>query len=60
MENKSNLVKVLLILFIAITIILSAYIVYDKVLKKDNSTGGNNNSGSGQTVDDNHKQQKNK
>ena len=57
MENKSNLVKVLLILFIAITIILSAYIVYDKVLKKDNSTGGNNNSGSGQTVDDNHKQQ---
>ena len=57
MEKKSNLVKVLLILFIAITLILSAYIVYDKVLKKDNSTGGNNNSGSGQTVDDNQKQQ---
>lgn len=57
MEKKSNLVKVLLVLFIAITLILSAYIVYDKVLKKDNSTGGNNNSGSGQTVDDNQKQQ---
>ncbi len=57
MGKKNNLVKVLLIIFIAITLILSAYIVYDKVLKKDNSTGGNSNSGSWQTVDDNQKQQ---
>lgn len=56
MEKKSNLVKILLILFIVITLILSAYIVYDKVLKKDNNAGQNNNSSNGQTVDDNQKQ----
>jgi len=56
MEKKSNLVKFLLILFIVITLVLSAYIVYDKVLKRDNSTGENNNSDSGQSVDNNQNQ----
>lgn len=54
MKKKKNLAKILLILFITIILILSVYIVYDKVLKKDNGAGQNNNSDSG--VDNNQNQ----